>query len=224
MRSMRHTLAMAALSSAATLISASAALGDSIEFASDASGSTEGLGAFSGFISYEVEPFSPTGVLTVMLTNTSPADNGGYITGFLFNIASDDEDASAQLTSDPTPTHPFKQCKGKGLHAPPFGKNYDSGAALKGKFLGGGNPADGIAVGETGIFTFQVMADDADTLSAIDFIYGGPFDADFVVRFRGFCSGGSDKVPVAVVPLPAPLAFGTAGLLGVALLRRRYAR
>jgi hypothetical protein len=209
----------------ALLLSAPAHAG-SISIMGDSGQSTEGLGSFTGIITYTTESdmFGTVGTLTIMLTNTSDPANGGYITGFLFNIASSDENASATLMDDPAPTHPFAQCEGNGLSGVPFGNPYDSGAALGGAFLGAGDPTPGIAVGDSGTFTFLVEADDAGSLSPIDFIMGGPFEHDFIVRFRGFDDGGSDKVPAVLIPLPAPFALGAAGLFGVMLVGRRIRR
>jgi len=108
---------------------------------------------------------------------------------------------------------------GSGLSGEPFGNPFDAGAALGGSFLGGGSPNAGIGVGQTGTFSFLISALDAGGLNASDFLNGGPFDFNFVIRFRGFEDGGSDKVPAAmlttpnVVPVPMPLALGAAGLI-----------
>ncbi|MCB2019946.1 MAG: hypothetical protein KDG44_04015, partial [Burkholderiaceae bacterium] len=45
--------------------------------------STEGLGAFSGTVTYDP---SASAELTISLTNTSPAANGGFITGIAFDL------------------------------------------------------------------------------------------------------------------------------------------
>jgi len=199
-------------------------LADSIEIVSDPWASTEGLGSFAGTLDYQAEAFSTAGILTVMLTNTSDAANGGFITGFLFNIGGGVEDATASLLDSPEQIHPFTQCLGRGLNGKPFGKPFDAGAALGGKFAGGGKPTEGIAVGETGVFAFEIAADDAGSLSALDFLEGGSFEHNFIVRFRGFADGGSDKVAGMIVPLPTPLLLGAAGLAGVMVIRRRSAR
>lgn len=166
---------------------ASIASADTIQIVGLKSASTESLGGYLGTLDYT--PGDGVGTLVVTLENISPAANGGFLTGFLFNIASVDVNATAAL--QPGSTHPFQQASGSGA---PFGGDYDSGAALGGSFLGGGNPNNGIAVGATGTFTFLVTAEDADTLTASSFI-NGPYEHNFVVRFRGFENGGSDKVP-----------------------------
>ncbi len=193
----------------------------SIEMFSDEANSTEGLGSFTGSLAYEFDPFADIGFLTVTLTNTSDPDNGGFITGFVFNIASADDDASATFTSG---SHPFENLTDGGLKAEPFGNPFDAGAALGGAFLGGESPTDGIAVGDTGIFEFDVMAFDAADLTALSFLSGGPYEFNFIVRFRGFENGDSDKVPGTIIPLPPGLALGGLGLLGAMFGARRVRR
>jgi hypothetical protein len=185
---------------------------DLINIQSNPAASTEGLGTFTGSIDYT----AATSTLTVSLTNTSPLANGGFITGFVFNIDSVDAGASATLQAGAT--HPFADTGRES--ASPFG-NYEAGAALGGDWTGGGSPNSGIAVGATGIFTFLVSASDSLALSASDFISAqGPDTWDFVVRFRGFVDGGSDKVPGTVVPAPSGLALLLLGLAGVGRRRK----
>jgi hypothetical protein len=96
----------------------------------------------------------------------------------------------------------------------PFG-TFDFGAALGGDFLGGGSPTDGIAVGDSRTFAFNVTGSDADAIGAGDFVSDG-----FLVRFRGFEDDGSDKVPGRIVPTPAAVIAGLA-LLGLVGIQRR---
>jgi hypothetical protein len=202
-----------------------------VSISSDGGNSTEGLGSFTGSISYAADnAFSTSGLLTISLTNTSAAANGGYITGLLFNIGGTDPNAAAAY--QPSAGDAFSNCTGNGLSGQPFGNPFDAGAALGGSFLGGGSPLAGIGVGQTGSFSFLVSALDAGSLNASDFLNGGPFDFNFIVRFRGFEDGGSDKVPAMlttpnVVPLPMPLALGAVGLIAAMVgsyrLRRKSA-
>ena len=186
---------------------------DLIHIQSDASNSTENLGSFEGTIDY-----SPVngleGTLVISLTNTSVASNGGFLTGLLFNFESLDAGANASLASA---THPFADTGGGS--GSPFGSDYDAGAALGGDFLGGGSPNAGVAVGATGVFTFSIVASDAASLTASSFI-NGPYAFDFIVRFKGFVDGGSDKVPAIVVPTSGSLALATLAVL-VPIRRRR---
>lgn len=195
-------------------IAGGAAQGDMVEFMNDPFKTTESLGTFNGTLRYEFDPFSDRGLLTIAMTNTSAPANGGYITGFLFNIPGNDQLAMASLENA---SYPFQQTFGNGLNAMPFG-TYDAGAALGGNFQGGGSPNDGIGVGETGEFLFAITANDANTFNAADFINGSTGD-DLVLRFRGFENGGSDKVIGTIIPAPGALAL--MGLAFAADRRRR---
>lgn len=188
-----------------------------IDVESQPENSIEGLGLFEGTIEYAPDINSNTqGILTINLLNTTPPDVGGFITGFVFNIGSGDSQATASLVSA---THPFD---GVTTHtAPPFGMSFDAGAALGGDWSGGGNPNLGIAVGDTGEFVFNIFASDANDLTAASFI-SGPYDHNFVVRFRGMSSGGSDKVPGAPINMvPAPGAMAMLLVAGILTSRRR---
>jgi hypothetical protein len=208
----------------AGVFAATSAMAGSVAYIGDGPASTEGLGSFDGLLEYDADLFSTVGTLQIMLTNTSAPENGGYITGFLFNIADGGGDTVATLLSDPQSIYPFEQCVDSGLNGEPYGNPYDAGAALGGSFLGGGDPTAGIAVGDTGSFRFRIESADAWTLAAGSFLNGGPYEFDFLVRFRGFEDGGSDKVPAVMIPLPAPIALGAAGLVAAMIGAARYRR
>lgn len=172
--------------------------------------STEQTGAtFSGTIDY-THLGGSSGSVVITLDNDTPPAVGGYITGFVFNIDSMDAGASAVLSSATNPN--FLDTGNE--PAPPFG-DFLAGAALGADWTGGGSPNGGIAVGDSAMFTFDVTASDAGSLSALSFI-NGPNDFDFVVRFRGLNNGGSDKVPV-----PAPSGAAALGLGALMAARRR---
>ncbi|MFG0329352.1 MAG: hypothetical protein ACF8PN_05570 [Phycisphaerales bacterium] len=202
---------------AAAGLFAATAPADLIEIADDPASATEGLGHFTGTLDYRLQ--GGAWILSVDLTNTSDPSNGGYITGFLFNIDSRDDDAEAELFSA---SHGFFE-DAEGESGQPFGSDYDAGAALNGNWLGGGKPSRGIAVGDTGSFQFEIEADDASFLTASSFM-NGPYEYDFVVRFRGFEDGGSDKVGGAVVPAPGAAALLLAGSGLIVTGRRRRPR
>jgi len=194
---------------------AAPASADLILIQSDVPSSASQLGAYTGSLNWNYTGGN-AGVLTVSLTHTSTF--GGFLTAFLFNINSVDLGAAAALASTSDPD--FLNISGGGLNGAPFG-TFDAGAGLSGVFQGGGGPSPGLAFGQTGTFQFNVVASDASVLSASSFITG-PNAFDFIVRFRGFQNGGSDKVPaIVVVPGPGALALlGLAGLVGGGRRRR----
>jgi hypothetical protein len=220
MRKRIHRSTSVALVALTCLTLTPLSMADSVEIASDG---PQGSKSFTGLLTYEADPFDTVGLLTVELTNTSEAASDQYLTGFLFNIASTDPNASAGLLGDPPPTHPFLQCTGAGLNGSLFGDPYDAGAALDGDFQNNSLPERGIASGETDVFEFEISALDAGELSAITFIEGGPYDFDFMVRF--VCLDGDfGRVGAVAVPLPAPIALGGMGLAWLTVAARRYRR
>lgn len=201
---------MQALAVALTLaIGSPAVMADTIEIFGDGA-----VGNFTGTLDYSGSQ------LSVTLNNTSPAANGGYITGFLFNINGD-----ATATLNPNPTGSFQYVTNE--NGMPFG-TYQFGASLNGNWQGPGAPQAGIGVGESKTFIFDVTGPDAGSLSVLDFFTKGgtlpgpqgESDVVFAVRFTGFEDGDSDKVSGEIVPMPAAVWPGLA-LLGGLLLRRR---
>ena len=190
---------------------------DTVAFFGDIASSNGMTGAsFSGSVGYDFVSGN-TGTLTVSLTNTTAPSIGGFLTGFVFDIAGVDAGASATLSSATNSN--FLNTGSE--NAMPFGI-FEAGAALKAKWEGGGPPSDGLAIGDSGIFEFIVNASDASSLSASSFL--GDTGDWFAVRFRGLDNGGSDKLLINVVPLPsaAVAGLGMLGLgLGVRTARRR---
>lgn len=190
-----------------------------IPFISDEAASVNPVAAsFSGWMEYYPAP----GTLTVSLTNTSPAANGGFLTGFLFNI---DGDATATLS--PNPTGWFENTGSQA--ASPLG-TFEVGAALGGNWMGGGVPGRGIGVGQTLSFDFAVSGPGAAGLTTDSFFPQNSGQPGFVVRFTGFNDGTSDKVPAIIdlsrTDVPEPLSAWSglviAGLIGLG--RRRAKR
>jgi hypothetical protein len=185
-------------------------------FALPISGSNglEGLGSFSGDFNYDSLNYR----ITVSLTNTSPAANGGYLTAFAFNIP-----ASFTVTGigfNATGYDFFKLTSP--VDADPLG-SFDTGAGLSSdSWQGGGDTKNGIPVGATGSFTFDLGGMGLEFLTTANF-FSQP-DPWFVARFRGFNDGGSDKVPNdpnTPVPEPATMLLLSAGLIGLGFFGRK---
>ena len=175
----------------------------------------EGLGSYSGTCEWTAPALASgeCGLLEFTLTNTSPARNGGFLTGFGFRLI-DGLTASFQHDSVNLPGW-------EGINdfnAPPFGM-FDAGAALGGDWTGGGSPNNGIGVGETMSFRFDVCgpSDLIDTIDIED-LFDKTSDYEFVARFKGFDNDGSDKVPAN---LPAPGALALLAAAGAVARRRR---
>lgn len=197
---------------AAAVLVASAAHGSTLGFTSLPG--LEGLGFYSGEVSWNYLG-SGAGTVQFTLVNESPVANGGYITGFAFNVA---PGLSLTYLSGLSGWSGMSN-----VLAEPF-PNFDYGAAIGGSWLGSGSPLAGIAVGSSGTFGFSVTGADA-LLSGLDadaFLDGSNGYA-FAARFRGFANDGSDKVPgdPPSAPTPSALAMAATGVLGSILARRR---
>ncbi|RMF93705.1 MAG: PEP-CTERM sorting domain-containing protein [Nitrospinota bacterium] len=155
------------------------------------------LGDFEAELTYEASSATEA-TLTITITNTSPVDNGGYLTAFVFNnpgdkitgitLSATDSDfhlltAEADDDDDDKGGKGGKGGKGdkegkghkeddddEGINAEPFGL-FDFGVSTGDSFQGGGNPALGIGVGVTETFTFTLSGTGLDTLDAMSFVY-----------------------------------------------------
>jgi len=174
----------------------------------------EGLGAFTASVTYDYSG-GTTASLTIVLTNTSAVDNGGYITAIALCNPGGATIASLLSTDQAS----FDGLDGP-IDANPLGV-YQSGASTSNSWTGGGSPAAGIGVGQAGTFVFSVVgtADILGGLDATSVLCSGD-DSGMAVRFRGFENGGSDKVQGFI---PAPGAFALLGLAGMLGARRRRA-
>jgi hypothetical protein len=181
----------------------------SLSFALPISGSGA-LGSFSGDFNYN----SLNSQITVSLTNTSPAANGGFLTAFAFNIP-----VSFQITGFTAlnyrfvgPTTPVTTLS--------FG-SFDTGAAFFDTSWGSGGTEGGIKVNEPpGEFTFTLLGNGLSGLEVDDFFSQTyPW---FVARYA--LNGISEEIPFnpsKPVPEPATMLLLCAGLIGMGFFSRK---
>ena len=203
---------------------------------------TGNLGSFTGTFDF-VPTDDTSGTVAISLTNTSPAANGGFITAFVFNIpAGADVTSAVVASSDGDFDDPGDLLGGPSfldsVNGAPFGQ-FDIGGSTGGAFEGGGKPTVGIPAGGSATFTFSLTGTGLSSLTAASFLSalsappgaGGGIE-DFVVRFRGFNNGGSDKVPnnggdedvPGDVPEPSTSLILTLGLALLSTFNFRFGR
>jgi len=210
----RHPVTVASIAAVAATTAAGAAV---VPITSNSPLSTSGLGTFIGTLDYTYVGGN-AGTLAVTLTNTTPGAIGGFITAFMFRPPPELGAFGSSLTAS---DFPLMVNVPAGTNGSPFPGTWIGGAGLAGSWLAGGQPQDGIGIGQTGSFSFSITGANASMLTSDSFVSGSLVsDAyAFVVRFRGMAEGGSDKVPAN--QLPAPGAVALLALAGAARSRRR---
>lgn len=196
-------------------------------YGNSTTGSTEGIGSFTGDFQYTSASNTSASIL-LSLTNTSPAGNGGYITGVALNnpgnLISGVSFSSSLVTSN------FNLIGGSSFNnsidGNPFG-DFDIGAASTNTWKDGGSPTGGIPIGSTELFTFSLTGTGLAGLTTQSFIDELSFNSPsgqanwLSVRLRGFDDDGSDKVPGTPIPEPGTLMLLGSGLMGVAAYGRK---
>jgi hypothetical protein len=161
--------------------------------------------------------------LTIVLENTSPAANAGFIVADAFNLP---PGVAATLFSTTDPD--FDTFLEGPISTPPFGFRTNV-ISLGGNFnnaftSAGGNPNDGIGVGQSAQFVFS--------LSSVGVNETDVFNSE-LARFQGFNDGRNDKTgvqvddpngPPAAVPEPMTLLLIGPGMTGLVWLRHRRRR
>src|SRR5438105_3023309 len=118
--------------------------------------------------------------LTIALTNTSPAANGGFLTAEALNLPGNVQITAFQATDAEFGLFPVLPSAGGAFNVQPFGQRAFLISAQGATFEGGGQP-QGLAPGETALFTLTLNTAAGITENAV--LTGE------VLRFRGFANG-----------------------------------
>lgn len=173
-------------------------------------GGTSGRGCFQGTLAYQPEPDGRTATLTIELTNTTPRDHGGSVTGVFLNNPGGK--ISAATLSDSSFVLLGKPVFRNGIDASPAGY-FDIGAAMKDIGEEAAVRSAGITAGRTGSFRFVLSGTGLDGLDAYSFVGEMPEGGNhfLAVRFDGLAGQERQIVPASRVSDPETVVSPAAG-------------
>jgi hypothetical protein len=158
-------------------------------------------GSFQGSLACTWDASRSAATLLVELTNLSPSDSGAHITGFVFNNPG--QSIATVTLSDSVFALLGHPDFNNGINATPFG-HFDIGVAIGDSWPDGGDPALGIAVGQTMTFQLAFSGTALDGLDAQSFVKEPAQGSDhfLAVRFDGFAGDQGETVPASEVGDP----------------------
>jgi hypothetical protein len=167
-------------------------------------------GDFTGSITYHAADASHA-TLQVLLHNSSPLENGGFLTGFALN---NPDNLISTVTAFQSTNPNFKLLGGPGfqdgINGAPYGQ-FDLGASTFKSLEGGGKPSKGLAVGATETFTFTLAGSlllSLDEWSFVQELSVGPgigeAPSSWSPAFAALIMARATKPRVMPSPSPAP--------------------